>query len=57
MEELSPEKAAEILAAHGTLVTVEQAKIILEFMYKLANLALTQYVTNESSRFIHPCEH
>ena len=54
---MSPEKAMEILSSYGTNVTIEQAKVIIEFMYKLANMALTQYVTDESSRFIHPGEH
>ena len=54
---MSPEKAMEILPSYGTNVTIEQAKVIIEFMYKLANMALTQYVTDESSRFIHPGEH
>lgn len=55
MEKVSPEKAVEILAAHGTIVTIDQGKLILEFMYAMANIAFTQYFDNENSRFIYPC--
>lgn len=44
MEIITPEKIVEILGKHGTHVTIEEAKIILEFMYKLANIALTTYL-------------
>jgi len=40
----TPEKAVEILRKHGTIVTVEQAKIILDFMYKIGKLSVGQYV-------------
>jgi hypothetical protein len=57
MEQLSPENAVEILSNHGAYVSLEEAALIIEFMYKLANLALNQYVTDENGRFIHPSEH
>lgn len=41
---LTPEKAVEILKKYGTIVTVEEAKLILDFMYKLAKLSVEQYV-------------
>lgn len=44
METIQPEKIVEILKEHGTHVTIEEAKIILEFMYKLANIAITTYL-------------
>jgi hypothetical protein len=56
-EKLTPEKAVEILARHGTNVTVEEAQLILGFMYILANIALNQYLNDESSRSIYPGEH
>ena len=34
----------EILRQHGTEVTVGQAKLILEFLRKLAAIAVTQYL-------------
>lgn len=44
MEKLQPEKAVEVLQQHGVEVTVEQAKLILEFLRKLADIAVTQYL-------------
>ena len=44
MESNKPEEIVKILAAHGTKVTLEEAKIILDFMWKLANMALDQYL-------------
>lgn len=41
---LTPEKAVEILREHGTIVTIEEAKLILDFMYKFATLAVNQIV-------------
>jgi hypothetical protein len=43
---ITPEKAVEILKKHGTIVTLEEAKIILNFMYKIGRLAVNQYVKN-----------
>ena len=44
MECIKPEEIVKILAEHGTKVTLEEAKIILEFMWQLANMALDQYL-------------
>lgn len=44
---ITPEKAVEILREHGTIVTIEQAKLILDFMYKFAILAVNQIVKYE----------
>ena len=43
--EISAEDRAMILRDYGTIVTVEEARIILEFMWKLANLTLDQYLS------------
>jgi hypothetical protein len=39
---LTPEKTIEILKKHGTIVTVDEAKLILDFVYKFAKLTLDQ---------------
>ncbi|KQC02053.1 hypothetical protein [Pedobacter sp. Hv1] len=39
---VTPEKAIKILAKHGTDLTFSEAKIMLEFLYKLANLSVSQ---------------
>jgi hypothetical protein len=44
MEQIKPEEIVQILRDHGTIVTLEEAKVILEFMWKLANLTLDQYL-------------
>lgn len=41
---ITPEKAVEILKKHGTIVTLEEAKIMLDLMYKFAKLAVNQIV-------------
>jgi hypothetical protein len=45
MEQIKPEEIVEILRDYGTIVTIEEARIILEFMWKLANLTLDQYLS------------
>jgi hypothetical protein len=37
---LTPEKAVEIFKKHGTNITVDEAKIMLDFLYKFAKLTL-----------------
>ena len=41
-QKITPEIAIRILKEHGTLVTVREAELILEFMYTFAKLALNQ---------------
>ena len=40
---IQPERAVQILKDDGLTVTIEQANAILEFLYKLADIALSQY--------------
>ena len=42
VEKISPEKAIEILKKDGLEVTLEQAKIILEFLYQMAEIVLDE---------------
>jgi hypothetical protein len=44
---VTPEKAVEILAKHGTKVTVEEAKIILDLAYNFSILAVNQIVIDK----------
>ncbi len=39
MEKMSPERAMKILKNHGVTVTVEEAKLIIDFLKKLVELA------------------
>ena len=49
MPTVKPEEIVAILKEHGTYVSVDEAKMILQFMYKLANIALDQYLEKETS--------
>jgi len=44
MEDLRPEDILEILRKHGTKVTLEEARIILEFMTFWVKIVLSQYL-------------
>ena len=48
MKEITPEKVVEILKEHGTIVTVEEANIILPFMTNLATITLEQIFEQEN---------
>ena len=48
-EQISPEKAIEILKKEGLEVDTLQAKLILEFLYKLADIAIAHYMRNVSA--------
>jgi hypothetical protein len=39
---VTPEKAIKILLKHGTNITLSEAIIMLELLYKLANLSVNQ---------------
>lgn len=41
MEGVKPEKIIEILQRHNVHISLEQARLILDFMFKFANIALT----------------
>ena len=41
-EIITPEKAVAILRKNGMEVTLEQAKLILKFLYKLADITVAQ---------------
>jgi hypothetical protein len=41
---ITPEKALKMLNAEGLNLTLEQAKEVLEFLRKLANIAVSKYL-------------
>lgn len=45
-KKITPEKALEILNNGGLKVTLEQARLILDFLYKMADIALAQCFNN-----------
>lgn len=50
MDSLTPKQAIEILAKHGTIITVTEAEKVLEFFQLLAELTLDQYEENEEGQ-------
>jgi hypothetical protein len=44
---MTAEKAVKILAEHGTHITVEQAEIVVDFLRKLAKIAVAQHLREE----------
>lgn len=42
MERVKPEKVIEILKKHNVHISIEQAQLILNFMFKLVRLTVTQ---------------
>lgn len=50
---ITPEKAQKMLKEEGMDVTLDEAKEILLFLKKLANIAVLKYLENEkNSRFV-----
>ncbi|MGA9638967.1 hypothetical protein [Flavobacterium sp.] len=55
---ITPEKARKMLKEEGMEVTLEEAKEILHFLKKLANIAVLKYLKNEKdSRLICTGKH
>jgi hypothetical protein len=47
---MTPEKVMEILQAHGTQVTVDEAKIILVYLTELAKLEVADFIGREKEK-------
>lgn len=48
MKKMSHERVMQILKEHGTIVMLDEAKIILDFMNMLASISIEIYLKNES---------
>jgi len=46
---VSPEKALEMLRKDGLEVSLEEAKLVLGFLKKLAKIVVSQYLSNGNS--------
>ena len=44
-KKLTPEKVVKILEKHGTEVSAREAAIILQFMRKIADITVNQYLS------------
>jgi len=49
---MTPEKMVKILSNHGTVVSIERAKKILELIYKLSNLSIKETLSQIPDRHI-----
>ena len=47
MEKMTAEKAVKILAEHGTHISLEEAEIVVDFLRKLAKIAVAQCLREE----------
>ncbi len=47
-DKITPEKAIEILKKDGLEVTLEQAKLILAFLYQMADIVVEQHLKKAS---------
>jgi hypothetical protein len=41
---VTPQQAVKLLKEYGTIVSIEEAKLILDFLYNFGKLAMDQYV-------------
>ncbi len=46
-DKITPERAIEILRKDGLEVNFEQAKLILKFLYQMADIAIDQYMKKQ----------
>ena len=44
VEKIQPEKIAELLKCRGMNITVEQAKVIIEFLRKIAGIFISNNI-------------
>lgn len=49
---MKPERLVKILSSHGTVVSVEIAEKVLDLVYKLSNLSMTETLKNPPERYI-----
>lgn len=47
-ERISAEKALEILKRDGIIITADEAKIVLEFLYQMSEIVIKQYLKKAS---------
>lgn len=50
MEKMTPAQAVEILRKQGLDVTLEEAKLIVDFIYEMAAIAVAQVLREEASK-------
>jgi hypothetical protein len=48
MEKMTAEKAVKVLAEHGTNLSLAEATIVVDFLRKLAKIAVAQYLRAEA---------
>ncbi|RKD15085.1 hypothetical protein BCY91_06050 [Pelobium manganitolerans] len=46
---ITPDKAMELLQRDGIYVNLEEAQIIIDFLYSMANIVVEQFVSSKQS--------
>jgi hypothetical protein len=49
---ITPQKAIAILEQHGTKINMDEAEIILDFMYKMSKLTVENFLKKKSRKAI-----
>jgi hypothetical protein len=49
---ITPDKAIELLQKDGIYVNMEEAQIILDFLYSMANIVVEQFVSSRQSEAV-----
>jgi hypothetical protein len=52
MRNVKPETVVEMLKEEGIKITIEQAKLILDFMYQLAGFAVDDFLHPDKDVFL-----
>ena len=47
---MTPEKVVEILNAHGTQVTIDEAKVILVYLTQVAELDVSEFIERQKEK-------
>jgi len=46
---VTPQQVVKVLQENGTKVTIEEARLILDFLYDFGTLAIDQYIKTQST--------
>jgi len=47
---MTPEEMIKVLEKHGTIISKEKARVVLELVYKLSNLSVGETIRNAKAK-------
>jgi len=47
---LTPEKEQKVLAKNGTIISLEKAEFLLDFLYKMSNLSVNEAIRRATAQ-------